>query len=139
MSDDFKVQATVNAPPPAQYAKGAMINFRGDTVSEVQGELQAAIQLGLFELVAQAEGQLSAATDGGLGAKTVEVVPSDAPPWAQPQNVQSQQQHVAPVANLRVCLHGARTMKNGTSAKGAWTGYFCPLGKKAGACDPEWA
>lgn len=29
----------------------------------------------------------------------------------------------------RSCPHGAMTRRQGTSAKGAWTGYFCPLQK----------
>lgn len=28
-----------------------------------------------------------------------------------------------------VCKHGARTKRTGTNARGAWTGYFCPLPK----------
>jgi hypothetical protein len=27
------------------------------------------------------------------------------------------------------CPHGARTTRNGTNSRGAWTGHFCPLPK----------
>lgn len=32
-------------------------------------------------------------------------------------------------STAKMCKHGAMTRRTGTSSKGAWTGYFCPLQK----------
>lgn len=143
MSDEFKVQITLNAPPPAQYAKGAMANFRGENVHEVGGMLAAARDIKLLELAAEVEAiWLLNSTLGAKEVSTSELPPvygdtGPPPQWAQdPAPVAT---NGPPVANLRVCAHGKRTEKSGHSAKGAWTGYFCPLGKKPGSCPPEWA
>jgi hypothetical protein len=65
MSDEtFKVQWSVSLPPVAQYAKGHMLNLRGQTVEEVNELLDAvlendgtflvkAIEVGSVLLVAQ--------------------------------------------------------------------------------------
>jgi hypothetical protein len=38
----------------------------------------------------------------------------------------------------RSCPHGAMTKRTGTSGKGPWTGYFCPLPKgNADQCKPQ--
>lgn len=40
----------------------------------------------------------------------------------------------------RVCKHGKRQKRTGTSAKGPWTGWFCPLDKNdSDNCGPEFA
>lgn len=38
------------------------------------------------------------------------------------------------------CVHGRRVRRDGTSAKGPWTGDFCALPKGSpGACTPIWS
>jgi hypothetical protein len=44
---------------------------------------------------------------------------------AAPSATQTQ----APGAGLKTCTHGVRTKRQGTNARGSWTGYFCPLQK----------
>lgn len=39
------------------------------------------------------------------------------------------QQQAAPAVAAPSCAHGARTRRTGTSARGPWTGWFCPLPK----------
>lgn len=34
-----------------------------------------------------------------------------------------------PDSSAPLCKHGARVKREGTSSKGAWTGWFCPLPK----------
>lgn len=37
----------------------------------------------------------------------------------------------------KTCMHGAMTLKTGTSAKGPWKAWMCPAPKGSG-CDPIW-
>lgn len=39
----------------------------------------------------------------------------------------------------KACQHGAMTHRNGVSAKGAWSGWFCPLPRgTVGQCKPQY-
>jgi hypothetical protein len=126
MTEEFKVQITLNAPPPAQYAKGAMANFRGETVDEVRGQLEAAKDVGLLELAAEVEAIWLA--NASLGATTVASEPAET------------QGEGGAVATLHVCTHGKRDRKEGTRKDGSkWVGYFCPEKSKRDQCDVEWA
>ena len=54
---------------------------------------------------------------------------------------QAAQQNTQPSAGSgKFCPHGQRTYRSGTSSRGAWTGYFCPLPKGSpDQCKPEFA
>lgn len=122
MSEDYKVQVSLSAPPPAQYAKGAMANFRGDTVEEVVDQLEKARDLSLLELASEVESVWTAAA--ALGAQTVNTVPSNA---AQP--AQAAQPNVG---QGRFCQHGQRVRdtgiaKSGRNAGNPYTRWKCPL------------
>lgn len=44
-----------------------------------------------------------------------------------------------PAGGNHVCPHGVRVRREGSSSKGKWVGFFCPLPKgNANQCDPEW-
>jgi hypothetical protein len=126
MSDEtFKVQWSVSLPPVAQYAKGHMLNLRGQTVEEVNELLDAvlendgtflvkAVEVGSVLLVAQGlnSPDVPASQDGGASG---------------------------PVDTSHVCKHGKRDYKTGNGARGKWEGYFCPQPKgSSDKCDPEW-
>jgi len=128
VSDEFKVQWSVSLPPVAQYAKGHMLNLRGDTVDEVErlidgvlendGEfLTKAIEVGSVLLVAQ-------------GFNT---------PEPQQGEGGSSAGSSGPVDTTHVCQHGKREYKTGKGRTGEWAGWFCPRPKGAAdKCDPEW-
>lgn len=45
-----------------------------------------------------------------------------------------------PDADAPMCKHGARKKRDGVSAKGPWTGWFCPLPKgNPDQCKPDFA
>ena len=97
----------------------------GDTPVEVQEHLKNIAALGLYgDVVAAAQlftGGTLVPTAGGAPA------PTTAPAPAAPQ-----------ADNVRRCTHGPRTRRNGTSARGAWVGWFCPLAKgHPDQCKPE--
>lgn len=57
-----------------------------------------------------------------------------AKPAAQPAAEQKSN-----VTALKTCEHGVRVKRSGTSKRGDWTGYFCPLEKgNPNQCDPIW-
>lgn len=140
MPEDYKVQVSLSAPPAAQFAKGAMINFRGSDVHEVFAQLDAAAAVGLLEKASEVESVWNAATT--LGARTESVQPSpggwqEGAPSAQPQWSQPAQQSGPPAP---MCQHGKRTWKTGNGAKGAWYAWFCPAAKgDPTQCDAVWA
>lgn len=116
MSDEFKLQWSVSLPPVAQYAKGHMFNFRGNTVEDLDA---------LFDEVLAGETMTKALAVAELltGAQTVTSGLSDtreAPDFAQ---------NNGPAEVIRMCGHGKRTKRTGTSSKGPWVGWFCPLEK----------
>lgn len=58
-----------------------------------------------------------------------------AQPLLQPQAPQQEAPATAPAGDIpptsgvHSCAHGVMTQRSGTNARGAWTGYFCPLPK----------
>jgi hypothetical protein len=130
VSDEFKVQVSLTAPPPAQYAKGAMVNFRGDTVDEVVGLLQDAQASELLELASDVEkvwlvkSQLNASevSSSGQGATVT-------------QGNFGGNQQAAPAPS---CQHGPRVWKSGKGRTGDWYAWFCSAPKGQG-CDAVWA
>ena len=133
MSDEFKVQWSVSLPPSAQYAKGDMLNLRGNSVEEVEGIFD--------EVLADASEFLQKAADVATHLRAVAAVSDGLSPTAAPAAAGENTGGGGggSVAELRVCSHGKRTHRTGTSAKGAWSGWFCPQPKNAtDKCDPIW-
>lgn len=128
---DFTVQWSVSLPPAAQYAKGDMLNLRGGTVEEVEAIFDEVLAGDFISKASQVADLLRAAqvvTEGTSGSG------SEAPSPAS----ESAPTEGASVSNLRVCAHGKRTRREGTSAKGKWVGHFCPERNKAAQCKVEW-
>lgn len=132
MSDEFKVQVSLSAPPPAQYAKGAMVNFRGQNVSEVVEQLQEAQAAGLLELATDVEAAWTAAA--GLNARTESTGPAQSAPSATVTQGQGTP-HTGPAPS---CQHGPRNWKSGKGRTGDWYAWFCSAPKGQG-CDAVWA
>ena len=67
--------------------------------------------------------------------------PQAAPPQPQPQQNHggwnSAPQAAPPGMDAPTCPHGTRIYKSGTSARGNWSGWFCPAGRESG-CKPIW-
>jgi hypothetical protein len=131
MTDEFKVQWSVSLPPAAQYAKGDMLNIRGNTVAEVEAMFDEVLRPD-SEFVQKAS---EVATTLRLAAVVTDGLAG--PPAA------SQEPPVTvaagPVAEVvRMCSHGKRTRREGNSARGQWVGWFCPLPKgDPNQCKPD--
>lgn len=135
MSDEFKVQWSVSLPPAAQYAKGDMLNLRGNSVEEVEVLFDQVLSGDFIKKAADVSALFRAAqvVAAGLG----ETATADTAAAAQP--AQPAQQVQNNVTALKTCAHGVRERKSGTSKKGTWVGYFCPQPKGAqDKCDPIW-
>ena len=128
MSDtEFKVQWSISLPPAAQYAKGDMLNLRGNTVAEVEGIFDSVLNGEFIDKATQVGALLRAAA-----AVTDGLTPTaDAP--AQ-QGGSSDE----PVAALHVCQHGKRVHKSGEKNGKKWEGWFCPEKQKANQCEVQW-
>lgn len=131
MSDEFKVQWSVSLPPAAQYAKGDMLNLRGNTVEDVDALFDAV-------LAEDAAFLAKAAEVGALlrGAQVVNMPDEPAQPAVAAAPAASGDG--APVAQLRVCSHGKRVRREGTGSKGKWAGWFCPEKNRSNQCAVEW-
>ena len=126
MSEEFKVQWSISTPPSAQYAKGDMLNLRGDTVAEVEAMFDVVLE-GDFVTKATEVAALLRAAGAVQDGITV-----DAP--AAPAKSES-----GAATITHVCSHGKRVRRSGTSKKGDWAGWFCPLPKSdANQCDVVW-
>lgn len=130
MTEDYKVQFSVSLPPSAQYAKGDMANFRGETVAEVAALFDQALESdGAFLKkatdVSALLNSLAVLTDGGVTNS-----PAAAPAATQPANPPSE---AAPAATaptgIYTCAHGKRTRYEGKGAKGPYVAHFCPQPK----------
>jgi hypothetical protein len=130
---EFKVQWSVSLPPAAQYAKGDMLNIRGNSVEEVSA---------LFEGVLDGDSEfLSKAAEVAAHLRTAAKVHDGLNDGAEYQGGQQQQaQQSSPPASStqRRCTHGIRTRREGDNNRGHWVGYFCPLQKgDPNQCKPE--
>lgn len=131
MSDDFKVQWSVSLPPAAQYAKGDMLNIRGESVEEVADLFEKVLATDFIQKATDVANLLRAAQVVTEGTAAQAAPAASAP--AQPAQEQSN------VTALKTCAHGVRERKSGKSSKGTWVGYFCPQPKGASdKCDPIW-
>lgn len=96
----------------------------GDTVAEavthlqaVNGNEQAIVDQARLLQAAYSAGPLTTPTAAApAAAPAAPAAPAaTAPPASQPAG--------------QMCVHGPRTYRTGTSARGAWQAYFCPLAK----------
>jgi hypothetical protein len=130
--ENYKVQWSVSLPPAAQYAKGDMLNIRGESVAEVEGLLERALSGDFINKAAEVAALVRAAA---VVTDTFTPTQDAAPQQVQPQQTQQQ----APAGPVYTCVHGKRTERTGTNARGAWTGYFCPLKKgDPNQCEVVW-
>lgn len=105
--------------------KEALLVARGNTVPELEDSIRA-LHEGTLGLIAETQSLFLAAT--AAMAPVEESRP--APEFAQGGG--------ASVTELRTCAHGKRTRREGTSSKGPWVGWFCPLPKgSAGQCKAD--
>jgi hypothetical protein len=131
--DNYKVQWSVSLPPAAQYAKGDMLNIRGESAEEVER---------LFDEITSGEFVDKATEVANLVRLAAGVsVSAQADTAADQQSVQSQPAQSQPQTSgqIHTCAHGKRTEYHGTNTRGAYTAYFCPLKKGDPAqCEPVW-
>lgn len=126
MSDsEYKVQWSVSLPPCAQYAKGHMLNVKGNSVAEVEELFDEILRDKFIDKAIEVASFLVAAqTVNDAGATPVS--------GGQQTANQSQQ------SSGHTCPHGERKYVTGNGRTGAWAGYFCPLPKgDANQCKPE--
>lgn len=123
MSDnEYKVQWSVSLPPAAQYAKGHMLNVKGNSVAEVEE---------LFDEILRDKFIDKAAEVAAFLVATQVVTDSGATGVSQSSSTQQQ-------SSGHTCAHGERKYVTGNGRTGAWAGYFCPLPKgDANQCKPE--
>lgn len=113
---------TVSFKAGPQY-KEALLVVRGNTVPELEENVRALIETTLG-LIAETQTLFLAAAN---------ITEAMSAPAAEPTSEAG-----ATVTQIRTCAHGKRTRRNGTSARGAWVGWFCPLPKgDANQCKAE--
>lgn len=129
MSDEFKVQWSVSLPPRAQYAKGDMLNVRGETAEEVES---------LFDSILNSEFMDKATSVGSLIYQAFLVAEGlnhkESEGSASGATVTQDDQPAA--GGGKFCEHGKKVWKEGNGAKGKWQGWFCPSNVKT--CKPDW-
>lgn len=110
---------TVSFKTGAGY-EASLVVARGNTVEELSANIDALTD-GVLQKVAETEILLQKAAMIAKGFDP-DAAPAAAPaaPTAPPA--------AAPAATM-TCAHGIRVRRNGTSARGAWVGHFCPLAK----------
>lgn len=124
MSDEtFKVQWSVSLPPAAQYAKGHMLNIRGNSVAEVEDIFDEILRDKFIDKATEVAAFFVAGqtvVDGGLkGGGSAPVQSSSS-------------------GGGRTCSHGNRVRREGDGRTGHWVGWFCPLEKgNPNQCKPE--
>lgn len=127
MSDEFKLQWSVSLPPVAQYAKGHMLNIRGESVEEVNA---------IFDQVLES-GFIQKALDVAALVCAGHVVQEAA---AAPQQDQSATVTQHPASQgLKTCAHGVREFRSGTNRQGKpYKGWFCPEKNRNAQCAVVW-
>lgn len=120
--DNYKYQASL------KFGAGGvgMLNIRADTPDEFRDSITHAVGT-CAELAVLAEAfntefaAVSNLAQGGFQVSQVQ---------------QQQPQRVASAGEL--CQHGPMVFRSGTSAKGEWSGWFCPTAKDApDKCKPK--
>lgn len=117
MTDSFKYQYSAKTP------SGAMLNVRADTPEEFIQALTAA--LSAVPQQAALESALTAGSVVGAAGVVAPAQPASRPLPPRPAAANGP----APDPQVQNCMHGQRTFKSGTSAKGAWSAWFCPAPK----------
>lgn len=115
MSDESAAPFTATLKAGADYAAPWLV-IRADTASELEDNLDQASAILLQKVNDIAE--------LFIGSRTVVSTPASAPAASGATLPQS-----GNGGDLKTCSHGIRTKRQGTSSRGAWTGYFCPLQK----------
>lgn len=131
MSEDFKLQASYKFGPFDQH----MLNVRAENGRELSALLsevavQEVVEFGSTVKAVQDSAPLTTPTAGHPAPPAV-----PAPPAAVAHQAE------APLSNgaKTVCDHGPRRRQTGTSARGAWVAWFCPLPKgDTRQCKAEW-
>lgn len=119
MTDNWTVQASY------KFGNGHMLNVRAGNVTEF-AELLGQVEKGLERIIGV--GDITAAVTAA--APITQAAPAPAPvapatPWTPPPAAPAAE----PAASGRMCAHGAMVQRNGVSARGPWSGWFCPLPK----------
>jgi hypothetical protein len=116
--NDFKLQTSYKFGEYDQH----MVNVRADSGPELTGLLDAI--------------DVQKVVDFGATVKAVQsALPVTTPTAAAPAAAPAAPAAPAPTAPPasqpagQMCQHGPRTYRTGTSARGAWQAYFCPLPK----------
>lgn len=109
------------------YAAG-MLTVRGDTGEELEARLEELT--GVLDKVVDVKSLLLAANR----------VASPAPAAAPDATVtQAAQPAAGQGPDVKTCAHGVRVFKSGTSSRGPWSAWMCPMPKNAtDKCDPLW-
>ena len=122
MTDNFKVQVSYKFGGYDEH----MINVRGDSATEVEALVKALDIQALTDFGATLKaGQAATAVTTPTGAASAAAGAASGATGASAATPAS----TAPGNGGRYCTHGPRTRRNGTSARGAWVGWFCPLAK----------
>lgn len=137
MSDDFKVQWSVSLPPAAQYAKGDMLNIRGESVEEVEALFDAVLADGFI-------GKASSVADLLRKAQVVTEAPARPAPADEVGAKRAEHESAPPASSTdHFCEHGKMEYKAAFTSRGGKAisaSYNCPLGyKNPNACKTQWA
>ena len=138
MADEFKVQWSVSLPPAAQYAKGHMLNVRGESVEEVEALFDAILA---DEFVAKA----TSVAELFVAAQNVVSTPPASSGGDEVAAKRAEHAESGPPASStdRFCEHGKMEYKAPFTSRGGKAisaSYNCPLGyKNPAACKTQWA
>ncbi len=127
---------TLFVPFGSGYGK-AGLTLRADSVKE----LDAILDEVLDSQVADDGNETSLLSEIVNKVKTVDagiklVFPADEPAPARPSS-NTRPANVPNASSVPSCEHGQMKYKEGTNAKGAWKGYFCPQPYGQQQCKPQ--
>lgn len=135
MSEDSKVTVTLKA---GQGFEAPWIVIHADNADDALEQINSGSFATLAERTVAAADFFRAAHNvkTGLGKESVQQQPAQqaGPAWSQQGSQQAPAQ-----GGAKQCIHGDMVFRSGTSGKGPWKGYFCPLPKerKQEQCQPE--
>lgn len=129
--DDAAREVSVTLKAGAGY-DAPWIVFRASSAGELASMMRSAFSNDQLHEVVLKAAQLF---------RMPQPAPQATPPQPQPQQShggwQSAPQAAPPGMDAPTCPHGTRIYKSGTSARGNWSGWFCPAGRESG-CKPIW-
>lgn len=138
MSDNWKLQVS------PKLADGTLINLRAETPEEFDTVVGwATANAAKFVSVVAAINAVPPSLAANIQPGSVQVQ-YDQPPtqqnnpgWGAPQDTPPPSWS-QPAQQAPTCQHGPMVFRTGTSAKGPWSGHFCPTPKGTpGQCDPR--